>query len=175
MSNPDVTFFQDDPAVVLRIAEMADSPTLAVVPNFQNGMNLGASNAPGVGINQGGGAVVGTPEQFTLLDQGRPVESGGSQTPVAREAQISQTIGGGGSIVRVGNVATTWDRTQALYTDDGAASSGGLEGALPENVIQFGTNQDNVNGQPNPATSGDVTEIGNSTLSVLATGWTIEA
>ena len=41
------------------------------VPNadWDAGMNWGGSNAPGIGINMLQGAIVGTPEQFTLIDQ----------------------------------------------------------------------------------------------------------
>ena len=150
MPNPDVTAFVDDPAVTFRQNEETNAAA-----DWAGGMNVGASNSPGIGINQGGGAVVGTPEQFTLLDQGRPVESGGSQTPVAREAQIGQCIGGPGFV----------DRSSEDWP-----SSGGLEGALPENVIRFGA-QDAAY----PDGSGQITFDGNSTLSVLATGWTIQA
>lgn len=170
MSNPDVTFFQDDSAVTSRTAEETNDDA-----NWDNGMNLVASNAPGVGINQGGGAVVGTPEQFTLLDQGRPVESGGSQTPTAREAQLSQLLGGGGFVPRTGNVATTWDKSQALYSESGAASSGGDAGALPEDVVQFGTLPTQAAKDADPALDGTVIPVGNSTLSDLAVGWTIQA
>lgn len=166
MANPDVTYFVDDPAVTFRKAEETNDDA-----DWENGMNHSASNAPGIGINQGGGAVVGTPEQFTLLDQGRPVESGGSQTPVAREAQVSQLIGGTGFVDRTAG-STSWEPTEG--TENGRASSGGVEGALPENVVRFGTLPDNVNGQPNPTATGEVVPVGNSTLSDLAVGWTIQ-
>lgn len=134
--NPAVTFFVDDAAVTAGEARVPNA-------DFDTGMNFGGSNAPGVGINQGGGAVVGTPEQFTLLDQGRP----GVGTPVAREAQISQCIGGPGI--------------------SAAGTSAGATGADPEGVVRFGT--------PTTTGNGTVTPTGNSTLSVLATGWTIQA
>ncbi|RKX24678.1 MAG: hypothetical protein DRP45_07715 [Candidatus Zixiibacteriota bacterium] len=78
------------------------------------------------------GAVVGTPEQFTLLDQHGD----------ARAAQISQHIGGSGL-------------------------GAGAIGTLPEAVIQFGNASANGDGQ--------ITAIGNSTLSVLADGWEVNA
>ena len=78
--------------------------------SFGDGMNLGGSNAPGIGINMLAGAVVGTPEQFTLLDQ----------FSNARVGQISQHIGGPG------------------ISDPGTSS--GQEGTLPDAVIRTGTN-----------------------------------
>ena len=139
MSNPDVTAFVDDAAVTAAVTTEARQAAASYV----GGMNAGASNAPGIGINQGGGAVVGTPEQFTLLDQ----------FGNAREAQISQLLGGNGI-----TLASGWP------------SSGGLEGTLPDAVIRFGA-QDAAY----PDGSGDIVFTGNSTLSVLATGWTIQA
>jgi len=73
------SFFIDDNTVTVRSAEVPAA-------DFDNGMNLGGSNAPGIGINVDGGAVVGTPEQFTLLDQ----------HGIARTPQTSQHIGGDG-------------------------------------------------------------------------------
>ena len=140
MSNPDVTAFVDDAAVAFRTAEETNDDA-----NWQNGMNAVASNAPGIGINQGGGAVVGTPEQFTLLDQ----------FGNAREAQISQVLGGLGFV----------DRDTVPWP-----SSGGVEGTLPDGVIRFGPQDAQY-----PDGSGEITFAGNSTLSVLATGWTIQA
>jgi hypothetical protein len=68
------TSFRDDSQ--LRSAEVPAA-------SWTNGMNWAASNAPGIGINMGQGPVVGTPEQFTLLDQ-----YGAARTP-----QISAQIG----------------------------------------------------------------------------------
>ena len=90
------TFFQDDVAVTARELENTGA-------SFVNGANLAGSNAPGIGINMNEGAVVGEPQQFTLLDQHGD----------AREAQISQHIGGSG-------------------LGDGSI------GTLPDAVIQFG-------------------------------------
>jgi len=117
------TFFIDDTAVIARKLEVTAA-------DFDGGANLAGSCACGIGINMNEGAVVGTPEQFTLLDQ----------RGAARTAQISQHIGGSGL---------------------GAGSAG----ILPEAVIQFGTTSANGDGQ--------ITTIGNSTLSVLANGWVV--
>lgn len=114
--------------------------------NFDNGMNMAASCAPGIGINMLQGAVVGTPNQFTLLDQGRPVGSGGDQIPVARDPQISQAIGGNGL-------------------------GAGLEGTEPEPAIRYGTLATAAEKLADPAVDGVVTFIANSDLLVLATGW----
>jgi hypothetical protein len=73
------TFFVDDAAVTARTVEVPNA-------DWDGGGNNGASCSQGLGINYLGGAVVGTPEQFTLLDQrGDP-----------RTTQISQLIGGSG-------------------------------------------------------------------------------
>ena len=73
------TKFNDSTGQTAREAEVTGA-------NWDNGVNLGGGNSPGVGINQGRGAVVGTPNQFTLLDQ-----KGAARTP-----QVSQVIGGTG-------------------------------------------------------------------------------
>ena len=73
------TFFIDATAQSTRAAQVPDA-------SFDNGANLAGSNACGIGINMNEGAVVGTPEQFTLLDQHGDV----------RAPQISQHIGGSG-------------------------------------------------------------------------------
>lgn len=81
----DAQFFQSPTAVAARDAEKIDA-----AGSFENGMNLGASNAPGIGIATGGG--VQTTElseslpNWTLLDQ-----DGDARTP-----QVSQPIGGTG-------------------------------------------------------------------------------
>ena len=92
MGNP--TFYVDGVAIAARKAEASQS---IPVGSWDGGMNAGASNAAGVGINQAGGAVVGTPEQFTLLDQ----------AAAARTPQDSQIIGGTASPLDVGTNAAT--------------------------------------------------------------------
>ena len=98
-------FFRDDLAVAARAAEVP-------LASFETGMNNGGSCACGIGINGLGGAVVGTPEQFTLLDQ----------RGIARIAQISQSIGG---------------YPYAAPAD--YPLSGGTEGVLPEAAIGLAT------------------------------------
>ena len=75
MANP--TYLIDDSVVAIRGPEVPNA-------SFVNGCNVAGSNAPGIGINLGGGAVVGESQQFTLLDQ----------TGAARTPQTSQYIGG---------------------------------------------------------------------------------
>ena len=76
---PNPTFYIEDATVTIRSAEVPAA-------DFDNGMNLAGSCAPAIGVNVGGGAVVGTPEQFTLLDQRENT----------RIPQTSQHIGGNG-------------------------------------------------------------------------------
>ena len=91
MANP--TSFRDDSE--LRTGEVPGA-------SWDNGMNWGASCAPGIGINQAGGAVVGTPAQFTLLDQ----------TGAARTPQSSAQIGHeDGDSIRHGTNAANGDGT----------------------------------------------------------------
>ena len=97
------TYYVDPASASSREAE-------ATAADFKAGMNLSGSNAPGIGINMEAGAVVGTPEQFTLLDQAGAV----------REPQASQFIGGPG------------------YS--AAGTSAGQEGALPGKAILSGPN-----------------------------------
>ena len=137
MGNP--TFFVDDTATTARKLEVVDA-------DFDNGMNLGGSNAPAVGVNMGEGAVVGTPEQFTLLDQHGN----------ARAGQISQSIGG------------------YPYTDPANyPSSDGTEGTAPDAVIQFGPNTTQPAKDADPELDGAITATGNSALTLLATGWVV--
>ena len=158
--------FVDDPAVAFRTAEETNADA-----SWDTGMNAGASNAPGVGVatdnpnleeslfaaTDGSGDL--TTGSWTLLDQHGDT----------RVAQISQVLGGPGFVARTGNVATTWDTTQALYTPEGAASSGGQEGTLPGNIVRLWTNPDNVNEVPDndapPVAAGD------AQLVTLAAGW----
>ena len=72
------TSFRDDSLV--RSGEVTDA-------DWTNGMNWAASNAPGIGINMLQGAIVGTPEQFTLLDQ-----AGDARVP-QKSAQIGHEDG----------------------------------------------------------------------------------
>jgi len=139
----------------------------------ETGANIAASCAPGIGISTQNpnldealstidGKSVGS---WSLLDQ-----HGG-----ARNGQIGQLIGGNGVVPRVGNVPTTWDKSQLLYTDNGAASSGGVAGILPEAVIRMFANPDNVdagNGSTIPDNTDPIVVVGNATLTDLDAGWT---
>jgi hypothetical protein len=133
------TVFVDDAAVTARKLEVPGA-------NFDNGCNLAGSCAAGIGINMNEGAVVGTPEQFTLLDQFGD----------ARDAQISQSIGG---LPYVNRSTVPWP------------GSGGLEGTLPDSVIRFGTNPTQAAKDAAPALDGTMTFVGNAALIDLAAGW----
>lgn len=135
------TYFIDDVARDARELEVVNA-------SFLNGMNLGGSNACGIGINMNEGAVVGTPEQFTLLDQFENT----------RAAQISQHLGGEGL-----TLVTDWP------------SSGGQEGTLPDAVIRFGTLPTQAAKDADTAVDGTIIPVGNATLSVLLDGWEIQA
>jgi hypothetical protein len=161
------TFFVNDIAVTALGTRVSTAST-------NTGMNFGASNAPGVGIST---------ENPDLQESLWPATNGSgdldtgswtllNQQGSSRASQISQVIGGGGNVPREGNFYTTWDETQVLYTESGAASSGGEEGTAPDAVIRYGANPADVNGQPDndaPVVIGQ-----GATLSVLADGW-IEA
>lgn len=72
------TYLYDSIGVIaVRVVEVPDA-------NFANGVNYGGANAPGIGIGFNVPNLVGTPEQFTLLDQNED----------ARTPQVSQYIGG---------------------------------------------------------------------------------
>lgn len=126
----------------------ARSSRTSEVPNasFVNGCNEAGSNAAGIGINMNAGAVVGTPEQFTLNDQ----------FGNARNSQISQSIGGSPYVDRA---TTPWP------------TSGGTEGTGPDAVIQFGTLPTNAQKESNPALDGVLNVTQNSALVTLAGGW----
>ena len=68
--------FIDDDARAVRVAEVAAA-------SFVNGMN-NSSCQPGIGISNGPTDLVGTPDQFTLLDQNE----------AARTPQLGQSLGG---------------------------------------------------------------------------------
>jgi len=110
------TRFIDATTVAARAAEVPDA-------DFDTGMNSGASNAPGIGINIDGGAVVGEPQQFTLLDQDGD----------ARAPQVGQLIGGDGL-----TETTDWP------TSGGVEGKGTLpiEAATPDTDGQGGVSVD---------------------------------
>ena len=164
--NASPTFFDDLTAAASRQAE-----TTITAAAWETGGNAGASNAHGLGINIDGGALPAIPTipvngigmNWTLADQ----------FSVARTPQVSQVIGGSGFVPRSGNVATTWDTTQALYAPQGAAGSGGISGngsaVLPLMSINTATNQaDESDGTP--AYDAYPTIDGQATLPAL-TGW----
>jgi hypothetical protein len=162
--------FVDTAAVNARTAEETNPDA-----NWNNGMNVGASNACGIGISTenpnleeslfaatdgSGDLVTGS---WTLLDQHGN----------ARAAQISQLLGGPGFVSRVGDQEFTWDTTQPLYTDSGAASSGGQEGTLPDSVVRLGSNPTQTAKDGDPALDGTLILAGNATLVDLTIGWAL--
>ena len=143
------TYFQDDVAMTARALEVAEA-------DFLNGMNMGGSCAPGIGINMNEGAIVGTPEQFTLLDQGNAFTP---EAPRARTPAFSQSIGG------------------LPYVDRGTVpwpGSGGTTTTLPEGSVRFGDSPTQAAIDADPALNGTIIPIGNSTLVSLAGGWVIQ-
>jgi len=93
MAQANPTFFRDDSEV--RSVEVPNA-------SWTDGMNWGASCAPGIGINHDGGAVVGEPQQFTLLDQ----------AGLARDPQKSAQIGiEEGDAIRQGTNSASGDGT----------------------------------------------------------------
>jgi hypothetical protein len=135
MGNP--TYFVDDAAVTAREAEVVNA-------SFDNGMNMGGSNACGIGINIDEGAVVGTPEQFTLLDQHGD----------ARTAQISQSLGG-----------------YPYVASSAYPSSGGQEGTSPDAVVRTGSLPTQAAKDADSDLKGTIIAVGNATLASLAAGW----
>ena len=134
----EAAYYQDATAVTARALENT-------VANFDNGMNAGGSCAPGIGINIEQGAVVGTPEQFTLLDQSEDV----------REPQISEQIGG------------------LAYVDRGSVdwpSSGGIAGIGTQPVLTA-TQPTNAAKVSDPAVDGVPVITGDANLETLANGW----
>ena len=138
------TVMVDDAAVTARALENTGA-------DFDNGCNLAGSNAPGIGINMLKGAVVGTPEQFTLLDQRGD----------ARDPQTSQCIGG---LPYVDRSSVDWP------------GSGGVAGTLPDASIRYGDNAapSYAAKVANPALDGTLTLVANCDLLVLANGWVAE-
>lgn len=120
MALSEISVFVDDNAqnaLVIRVPE-------AVV---NSGMFGGGSCSCGIGISSTTTGLAESLPNWTLLDQHGN----------ARNAQISQQIGGDGIVPRTGNQEFTWDRSQALYSISGAASSGGQAGTLPDAIIRF--------------------------------------
>jgi hypothetical protein len=151
--------FRDTTAIAARDGEVPAA-------DFTNGVNNGSCQ-PGIGINFGQPDAAGTPEQFTLLDQYGAIGE-------VRVPQVDQVIGGAGAVPRTGNVETTWDTTQALYTLNGAASSGGVEGngkAEAQFIIAAG-NPTQAAKDGDPELDGTVTVLGTANLQTLAVGWT---
>ena len=147
----------------------------ARTPNAQwfNGVNPGAGKNIGIGINAGGGAlpdVTGANSigmNWTLLDQGY---ARSDVDPLPRVPQGACPIGCYANVTRTGNVATTWDVSQPLYTAAGAASSGGSAPAFAIfGQIAVGSNPDNVEGSPVEGAS--PTFDGAATLETLSAGW----
>ncbi len=153
MGSPATTFFD----VTARSDREAEVPEAS----FVNGMNMGGSNAMGIGINMLEGEVIGTPEQFTLLDQFDNV----------RNAQRSQSLGGFPFVPRTGDQEFTWDQSQPSYTANGAASSGGTEGTLPAAVIGFGDSPTQAAKDADPALDGTIIITEASSLITLEAGW----
>jgi len=171
MAQAQPTFFVDDAAVTAMGTRVPDAST-------DTGMNFGASNNPGIGISDQNPDL----QESLITIDGKSVGSWSllDQFGNARDGQISQVIGGDGIVARSGNVATTWDTTQALYTPSGAASSGGITtapstgmGTAPDATIRYGANPDNqdINTDSRPDNDAPITGVANASLTDLATGW----
>ena len=101
MANPNVTAFIDvTTAVAARAAEVSAA-------SFIDGGNWCASNAPGIGINIGGGALTEDDNQWTLLDQ----------TGAARTPQDSSYLGNTGLGEGATGAGTVFISTSANATD----------------------------------------------------------
>ena len=74
--------------------------------SWDGGCNAPGLNAPGIGINVGGGAIVGTPAQFTLKDQKDavrvPQNSGGISYAPEPIRTGTNDAGGGGDVTATG-------------------------------------------------------------------------
>jgi hypothetical protein len=100
MSNAIPTYYTDAAAIVDRITEVPNA-------DFSTGANLAASNACGIGINIDGGEVVGTPAQFTLLDQAE----------AARTPQTSQILGEDATAIKAGAPSSSGDGAVPISSD----------------------------------------------------------
>ena len=146
----------------------SENPDHSTTEEYLSGGNAPASNAPGIGIAIGNGALPAETVpphtmNWTLEDQ----------FEAARTPQVSQSIGETGFVTRTGNVATTWDSSQALYTPNGAASSGGASGnAAPTySYINDISNPDNDATTLTPVPGAVPTFDGEASLVTLAAGW----
>jgi len=128
--------FIDDAAVTALDARVPDAVT-------GTGMYHCGSNAPGVGIGTDNPNLEQSLPNWTLLDQHGN----------ARNAQISQLIGGTG----ITDVADY-------------PSSGGTEGTLPDSTVRLWVNPDNVDGVPD--NNALPTADNSAVLLDLAVGWT---
>jgi hypothetical protein len=143
MTSP-ATAFVDDAAVAARAAEIPAA-------SFANGVNVGGSCASGIGINMLEGAIVGTPEQFTLDDQ--------FENP--RVPQIGQAIGGYPFVDR--------DPQSGGYIPQ--PSSGGTPGTTPDGAMRYGDSPDQASKDADSDLDGTITFTSNCTLNDIATGW----
>lgn len=130
------TYYIDETAIAVRELETPDA-------DWENGMNAGGSCAPGVGINMDEGAVVGTPEQFTLLDQDAAI----------RVPQDGQQIGG------------------LALADDVYPSSGGVEGKGTQPILTGTNPTDAAKEAADPSIDGSPIVTGDCNLQSLAAGW----
>jgi hypothetical protein len=133
------TTFRATAAIASREAEANQTiPDLS----WTNGMNNGSCQ-PGVGVGYDNPNLVGTDEQFTLLDQG--FGGTGGQTPVIRVPQLSQALGGSG----LGD---------------------GVEGNGTEFIVAV-MNPTQAAKDGDPDLRGSVTVNGTGNLQTLAVGW----
>ena len=130
------TFYIDGIAKNIRAGEVPDA-------SFDNGVNNAGSNACGIGISMGGGAIVGTPAQFTLEDQ----------YETARTPQNSQAIGG-------------FAHTDPVNWPSSGGNSGG--GSQP---VESGQQPSYAQKLADPALDGTVSSPVSATLTTLSAGW----
>ncbi len=134
----DPTFYKDATATTARALETPNA-------SFTNGMNAGGPNAPGLGINIAGGAVVGESQQFTLLDQDEAI----------RVPQVGQSLGGLAFVDRTGG---DW------------SSSGGVEGKGTQPILTA-TNPTQAAKDGDGALRGEPVITGDANLQTLSAGW----
>ena len=130
------TFYIDGTAKTIREGEVPDA-------SFDNGANNAGSNACGIGINMGGGAIVGTPAQFTLEDQHE----------AARTPQNSQAIGG------------------LAHTDPANWPSSGGNSGVGSQPVESGQQPSYAQKLADPALDGTVSSPVSATLNTLSAGW----